>query len=86
MDDATRLAEISALVRTVTKLPETTLVTAESTFTDDLGIDSLDLVALFLEVQDQYEITIDDDQIGSMRCVGDLLRLVNSGHGDSKAA
>lgn len=70
------LEQVAAITRAVAKLPETTLITSESRFVDDLGIDSLDLVALFLEVQDRFDVTIDEDRIGSIRAVGDLLQLI----------
>lgn len=79
------LGELAALTRAVAKLPETTLVTSESRFVEDLGIDSLDLVALFLEAQDRFGVTIDEDRIQSIRTVGDLLRLVADAPGSQAA-
>lgn len=85
MPDTSQLGEVAALARKVAKLPETTLVTSESRFVEDLGIDSLDLVALFLEVQDRFEITIDEDRINTIHTVGDLIALIGEGH-ETKAA
>jgi acyl carrier protein len=79
MAENSRLAELAALTRSVAKLPETTLITSGTRFVDDLGIDSLDLVALFLDVQDRFDVTIDEDRIGSIRTVGDLLALIGDG-------
>lgn len=85
MDESTRLTELAAIVRSVGKLASTAVVHAESRFVEDLGIDSLDLVALFLEIQDRYGVVIEDEQIGSIQRVGDLLRLISEAHG-SRAA
>ncbi|GIW87318.1 MAG: meromycolate extension acyl carrier protein [Isosphaeraceae bacterium] len=77
MTERNRLSELAALTRQVAKLSPTTLIAAESRFVEDLGVDSLDLVALVLEVQERFGVTIDEDQIGSLRTVGDLLRLIS---------
>jgi acyl carrier protein len=77
MTERSRLSELAALTRQVAKLSPTTLIAAESRFVEDLGVDSLDLVALVLEVQERFGVTIDEDQIGSLRTVGDLLRLIS---------
>ena len=35
-------------------------ITLESTFTDDLGADSLDVCQIIMRLEDMYKITIDD--------------------------
>ncbi|MEV5320905.1 acyl carrier protein [Streptomyces sp. NPDC052687] len=40
---------------------------------DDIGIDSLDLVAMAQTLQGAYGISMDDERIGSLRTVGDVL-------------
>jgi acyl carrier protein len=39
----------------------------------DIGIDSLDLVAMAQTLQGAYGISMDDERIGSLRTVGDVL-------------
>jgi acyl carrier protein len=47
-------------------------VTTESTFAD-LGIDSLDGVNLLFEIEDEFDINIEDDQARSIRSVPDMV-------------
>ncbi len=45
----------------------------ESTFLDDLGADSLDLVKLMMDLEDKYRIQISDEGAEKMRTVRDLV-------------
>ena len=48
-------------------------LSAESDLYNDIGIDSLDLVAMAQTLQGAYGISMDDERIGSLRTVGDVL-------------
>ncbi|WP_406109338.1 acyl carrier protein [Streptomyces sp. NBC_01003] len=48
-------------------------LSAESDLYSDIGIDSLDLVAMAQALQNAYGISMDDERIGSLRTVGDVL-------------
>jgi acyl carrier protein len=48
-------------------------LSAESDLFDGVGIDSLDLVALAQSLQGGYGISMDDERIGSLRTVGDVV-------------
>ncbi|MFF4489946.1 acyl carrier protein [Streptomyces sp. NPDC001544] len=48
-------------------------LSVESDLYDDIGIDSLDLVAMAQTLQGAYGISMDDERIGSLRTVGDVL-------------
>lgn len=45
----------------------------ESSFVDDLKADSLDVVELVMEFEDEFEITIPDDDYEKIRTVGDAI-------------
>lgn len=45
-------------------------VTAEASFTNDLGADSLDTVELIMEFEKEFDISIPDDQAESIQTVG----------------
>jgi acyl carrier protein len=49
-------------------------ITLESNFTDDLGIDSLDLVQLVMELEEAFDITIDDAE--AIKTVQDAVSFV----------
>lgn len=46
-------------------------ITEESNFSDDLGIDSLDIVELLMNVEEEFGVSIEPDP--SIATVGDLI-------------
>ena len=46
-------------------------VTAEASFTNDLGADSLDTVELIMEFEKEFNISIPDEQAENIATVGD---------------
>lgn len=46
-------------------------IARESSFVDDLKADSLDVVELVMEFEEEFEITIPDDDYEKIRTVGD---------------
>jgi len=51
-------------------------VTAEASFTNDLGADSLDTVELIMEFEKEYNIGIPDDQAESISTVGEAIKYI----------
>ena len=52
-------------------------VVPEASFREDLGADSLDLVELIMEFEEQFEATITDDEAKSINTVGDALNYID---------
>jgi len=48
-------------------------VLRDRVFVDDLKADSLDVVELVMEFEDEFDITIPDDHYEKMRTVGDAV-------------
>ncbi len=46
-------------------------ITADSKFVDDLGADSLDVLEIIMEIEDEFGIEIPTDQAESIVTVGD---------------
>jgi acyl carrier protein len=53
-------------------------VTLESSIIEDLKADSLDVVELVMELEDEFDITIPDDDYEKLRTVGDAIRYIES--------
>ena len=51
-------------------------VTAEASFTNDLGADSLDTVELIMEFEKEFNIAIPDDQAETIQTVGDAVSYI----------
>lgn len=49
-------------------------ITMETELVDDLGADSLDLVDLVMTLEDEFDLEISDEQIESVRTVGDIVK------------
>jgi acyl carrier protein len=52
-------------------------VTAEASFTNDLGADSLDTVELIMEFEKEFNIAIPDDQAEKIQTVGDAISYID---------
>ena len=53
-------------------------VTKEASFIDDLGADSLDTVELIMSLEDNYDISIPDEEAEKMKTVGDVLNYLQT--------
>ena len=53
-------------------------VSAEKSFTGDLGADSLDTVELIMELEKEFGITIPDDDAEQIATVGDAVAYIES--------
>ena len=51
-------------------------ITLESSFVDDLGADSLDIVELIMGLETEFEIEIPDDQAEKISTVGDAVNYI----------
>jgi acyl carrier protein len=57
---------------------EESKVALEASFKDDLGADSLDVVELVMELEDEFDMEISDDDAEKIITVGDAVNYINS--------
>ena len=52
-------------------------VTPNSTFVDDLGADSLDIVELIMRFEDEFGIEIPDEKAEKIKTVSDVVKYID---------
>jgi acyl carrier protein len=75
------MSDISARVKSiiVEKLGvDENEVTADASFTNDLGADSLDTVELIMEFEKEFNIAIPDDQAETISTVGEAIKYIEA--------
>ncbi|MDR7556408.1 MAG: acyl carrier protein [Armatimonadota bacterium] len=53
-------------------------ITRESSFVEDLGADSLDVVELVMALEEEFEIEIPDEQAEKIVTVGDAVKFIEA--------
>ena len=53
-------------------------VTLQASFRDDLGADSLDVVELVMELEDEFDMEIKDEDAEKISTVGDAIAYIES--------
>jgi len=51
-------------------------ITTESSFIEDLGADSLDIVELIMSLEEEFEIEIPDEEAEKIRTVGEAVKYI----------
>ncbi len=52
-------------------------VMLETSFVNDLEADSLDIVELVMELEDEFDVSIPDEDAEKMQTVGDAVKYIN---------
>ena len=53
-------------------------ITMDTSFTDDLGADSLDLVELVMAMEEEFDIEMPDDEIENIKTVSDAVSFLKN--------
>jgi len=53
-------------------------VTMEAKLVDDLGADSANLMMLIMDLETEYDLTVEDDVLGSIKTVGDIVNYIEA--------
>ncbi len=51
-------------------------INMDTSFTEDIGADSLDLVELVMALEQEFDVEIDDDEVEKIKTVGDAVRYI----------
>ena len=53
-------------------------ITENSKVIDDLGADSLDVVEMLMTLEDEFNITVSDEEGVNLKTVADIVKLIDS--------
>ena len=53
-------------------------VSLEARFAEDLDADSLDLVELVMELEEEFDITVEEEELQDLPTIGDAFKLISS--------
>ncbi len=74
--------KLRAIIADVTNVdPEE--ITPETTFTDDLCADSIDLHMIRMGIEEEFGLTVDDETAEKIATVGEALELIKGARGDA---
>lgn len=51
-------------------------ITEDTSFKDDLGVDSLDLLELVMAFEEEYSIELDPEELEGIQTVGDVMDFI----------
>ena len=52
-------------------------ITMDSSFEEDIGADSVDLVELVMAMEDEFEIETEEEELAELKTVGDCVRFLS---------
>lgn len=52
-------------------------ISEDSLFIEDLGADSLDIIELLEEIKEQFNVSIEQDEVKNIKRVKDLIEYIN---------
>ncbi|MGH4009385.1 MAG: acyl carrier protein [Pseudonocardiaceae bacterium] len=73
------LSDLAEIVNEVAGV-ETSEITPDKSFVDDLDIDSLSMVEIAVQVEDRFGVKVPDDVLGNLKTVGDAVDYVAKTH------
>lgn len=69
---------VQAIVDASDDIDDVSQVTEESALQEDLGLGSLQAVTLIMDLEEAFDITVQDEELEGLHNVGDVLRLIES--------
>lgn len=61
-----------AILKNIGELSDDVAVSADSRLQEDIGIDSLKLIDIVLQLEDEFGVSLNEDALAQAKTVGDL--------------
>lgn len=83
--EAKLLEEITNAIRAEVERTKNVIITADSRLVEDLDLDSIDIVAVTIRLEDRFHVSIDVQKVKELRYVSDLMDQMTNLLGKSAA-
>ena len=71
------LEKIKAIIAEVLNI-DADSITADTTFVDDLGADSLDIFQIIMGIEEEYDIELENEAVEQIHRVGDAIEALRA--------
>ena len=71
------LEKIKAIIAEVLNI-DADSITADTTFVDDLGADSLDIFQIIMGIEEEYDIELENEVVEQIQTVGDAIEALRA--------
>ena len=71
------LEKIKAIIAEVLNI-DADSITADTTFVDDLGADSLDIFQIIMGIEEEYDIELETEAVEQIQTVGDAIEALRA--------
>ncbi len=68
--------KLKSIIAEVLNIDDPEEITMDSTFTDDLGADSLDIAQILISIEDEFDVDIPDDVMENITTVGEACEAI----------
>ena len=72
-----KLEKIKAIIAEVLNI-DADSITADTTFVDDLGADSLDIFQIIMGIEEEYDIELENESVEQIQTVGDAVEAIRA--------
>ncbi len=69
------LEKLKAIIAEVLNI-DAKSITADTTFVDDLGADSLDIFQIIMGIEEEYDMELDNEIVEQIQTVGDAVEAI----------
>lgn len=69
--------KVIKLVSEATKI-DVSSIKADTSFIDDLNLDSLDMVELMMKMEDEFGVEIPEDETEGLKTIGDVINYIKT--------
>ena len=72
------LEKVKEVISEQLGIDDTDSITTETTFIDDLGADSLDIVELIMALEEEFDMEIPEEEAEKITSVGDVVSYIEN--------